>query len=101
MLIRTFKKCFSGFNVRPLESSYIFIFLFQGGLGQAAATVVHLLKELNGVEACRQFYRDLLKLPAAGGSFFHGILDIELDEQTDRLPNSKLKAIFEVTAFST
>ena len=73
-----------------------FCILFQGGLGQAAATVAHLLNDFNGLEACRHFYGTLLKLPAAGGSFFHGILGIELSQQTDRLPDSKLKVIFEV-----
>ncbi len=65
-------------------------------MGQAAATAIRLIKELNGLDACREFYRALLKLPAAGGSCFHGILDIELDEQANTLPDNKMKAIFEV-----
>ena len=72
--------------------------MLQGGLGDAAATLTNLLKDFKGLEACRSFYRALLKLAAPGGSFFHGILEIELNEQASRLPDSKIKAIFEVRA---
>ena len=48
------------------------------------------------MEGFREFYRSVLKLPAAGGSFFHSILQNELDEQADRLSDSQLEALFEV-----
>lgn len=69
----------------------------QGGLGAGAARVLAMLKDLKSIQVCRDFYREVLKLSAAGGSCYHGILDIELNEQGSwRLPDPQIKALFEV-----
>ena len=71
----------------------------QGGNGAAAAEAVQLVKGEEGIEAARSLYRALLKLPPAGGSLYHCILDMELDESSQQpLPPAKLKPIFEVSS---
>ena len=55
------------------------------------------MKEEEGIEAARFLYRALLKLLPAGGSLYHRILDLELDESSQQpLPSAKLKPVFEV-----
>jgi len=65
-------------------------------MGEAASTAVKITKEDKGIAAAREVYEALLKLPAAGGSLFHTILDLELAEEQDCLPRSRQTALFEV-----
>jgi hypothetical protein len=65
-------------------------------MGEAASMAVKITKEDKGISAARELYEALLKLPAAGGSLFHTILDLELAEEQNRLPRSRQTALFEV-----
>ena len=46
-------------------------------MGEAAAEAVRAVQRASGLEAARQLYRQLLRLPPAGGSLMHALLDLE------------------------
>ena len=50
-------------------------------MGAVAAALVHAVRGLAGLPAARQLYRALLRVPPAGGDFFHAVLDLELAEE--------------------
>ncbi|EIE27370.1 hypothetical protein COCSUDRAFT_11398 [Coccomyxa subellipsoidea C-169] len=50
----------------------------RGGMGEAAAVAVQAVRDTSGLPAARQLYRRLLKIPPAGGSLMHAVLDMEL-----------------------
>ena len=68
-------------------------------MGEVTAKLLDVVWSLQGQEAGRNFYKSLLNLPAAGGDFFHAILDKELACQADsgkKLEEKEMQALFEV-----
>ena len=67
-------------------------------MGEAAAVALEILKQTSGLEAARQLYRQMLKLPPAGGSLFHAILDMEEAAlpSSDCLSEPQLTQLYEV-----
>jgi hypothetical protein len=71
----------------------------QGGMGEAAAEALRSVHDASGLAAARELYRKLLKLPAAGGTFFHAVLDMEAGvPPAEQLPEAAVEKIFEVRA---
>ena len=69
----------------------------QGGMGEAAAEALRSVHAASGLEAARAFYKKLQKLPPAGGSFVHAVLDMEAAvPAAEQLPDAASEAIFEV-----
>ena len=70
----------------------------QGGMGEAAAVAMDIVKQFSGLVAARQFYRQMLKLPPAGGSLHHAILDMEEAalSTSDCLSEPQLTQLYEV-----
>ena len=71
-------------------------FFKQGGLGEAASSILGLIRQSEGLVGFRDFYRALLRLPAAGGSLYQAILNVELKQTDDCLSDGKIRAMFEV-----
>jgi hypothetical protein len=74
-------------------------------MGAVAAAVLAAVEHASGLEAARGLYRELLKLPAAGGELMHAVLDLELlvaegssssTSPATALPARQLKELFEV-----
>lgn len=76
--------------------------LLQGGMGAVAAALVLAMEHCSGVEEARRMYRELFKLPAAGGELMHAVLDLELrlvecaERTAQPLTTQELLAVFEV-----
>jgi hypothetical protein len=70
----------------------------QGGMGEAAAVAVQAVRDRAGLSAARQLYQQLLKIPPAGGSLMHAVLDLELEASSaqEALSGAKLDRVFEV-----
>ena len=69
----------------------------QGGMGEAAAEALRCVHAASGLKAARAFYRQLQRLPPAGGAFVHAVLDMEAEvPQAEQLPDAATDAIFEV-----
>ena len=70
----------------------------QGGMGEAAAAAVRTVHRVSGLEAARQLYRQLLRLPPAGGTFFHALLDMEqaAASTSERLSHAAWLQLYEV-----
>jgi len=67
-------------------------------MGEAAAVAVQSVRDSSGVSAARQLYQQLLKIPPAGGSLMHAVLDMETEgtSQQEALTNAELERLFEV-----
>ncbi len=69
----------------------------QGGMGEAAAVAVQAVRNTSGLLAARQLYQRLLKIPPAGGSLMHAVLDMELGASAEQaLSAAELDRVFEV-----
>ena len=79
------------FNALKRETS------LQGGMGEAAAEALRCIHAALGLEAARAFYRQLQRLPPAGGAFVHAVLDMESEvPPAEQLPDAAMEAVFEV-----
>lgn len=73
----------------------------EGGMGAVAAALVLAMEHCSGVEEARRMYRELFKLPAAGGELMHAVLDLELrlvecaERTAQPLTTQELLAVFE------
>ena len=67
-------------------------------MGDAAAKAVQAVRDASGLPVARQLYKQLLRIPPAGGSLMHAIVDIEMDyvSEQEALSNADLDRIFEV-----
>ena len=66
-------------------------------MGEAAAEALRGIHAASGLEAARAFYRQLQRLPPAGGTFVHAVLDMEAEVPlAEQLPDAAMAAIFEV-----
>lgn len=69
----------------------------QGGMGEAATEALRCIHAASGLEAARAFYRQLQRLPPAGGAFVHAVLDMEAEvPPAEQLPDAATEATFEV-----
>ncbi|CAL8463055.1 g2589 [Coccomyxa elongata] len=69
----------------------------QGGMGNAAAAAVQAVRDASGLPVARELYRQLLKVPPAGGSLMHAVLDMEMEHVSEQeaLSNADVDKIFE------
>ena len=68
-------------------------------MGEAAVAAVRAVHRMSGLGAARQLYRQLLRLPPAGGSFFHALLDQEVHgavAPSERLSQAAWLQLYEV-----
>ena len=66
-------------------------------MGEAAAGALRCVHAALGLEAARAFYRQLQRLPPAGGAFVHAVLDMEAEvPPAEQLPEAAVEGIFEV-----
>lgn len=71
----------------------------QGGMGEAAAEALRSVHSASGLAAARELYQKLQKLPPAGGTFFHAVLDMEAGvPPAEQLPEAAIEKIMEVRA---
>lgn len=70
----------------------------QGGMGNAAAAAVQAVRDASGLPVARELYKQLLKIPPAGGSLMHAVLDIEMEHVSEQeaLSNADVDKLFEV-----
>lgn len=70
----------------------------QGGMGNAAAAAVQAVRDASGLPVARELYKKLLKIPPAGGSLMHAVLDMEMEHVSEQeaLSNADVNKIFEV-----
>lgn len=68
-------------------------------MGDAAAAAVQAVRDASGLPVARQLYKQLLKVPPAGGSFMHAVLDMETEHvlEQDALSSEALDRVFEVS----
>lgn len=65
-------------------------------MGEAAASILLLIRNKNGIVAWREAYQALLRLPPAGGDMYHAVIEAELEEREEQLSSPDLRALFEV-----
>lgn len=75
----------------------------EGGMGAVAAAVLAAVQDTAGLLAARELYRQLLRLPPAGGELMHAVLGLELlaaqsggDATAQPLQAKQLQELFEV-----
>lgn len=66
-------------------------------MGGAAAEALRCVHAASGLGAARALYRQLQRLPPAGGTLAHAVLDMEeAVPPAEQLPEAAMEAIFEV-----